>query len=192
MGLDLSFALFDLANMEPSSLNLDDLELESQISLLEAFKSWKDCEKGRSKAKGFANAAALNAKRDPHVFTDAEAKAAQIFDSFNVSYEHEVKIQLKDSRNRLHCYKLDFFFPESRIDVEISPDFHKSYKLVAKRDVLRKRLLKRAGIRVLTIPVHVKSRNGRQMSIPDVNRTRKVARIVKEAQKSRSCLTYYV
>lgn len=191
MSLDLAFAFGNIANMEQSSSNLEDLCLESQIRFLEAFKCFKDCEKGRCRGKGFGNAAILNAKRNPNVFTNAEAKAAEIFDSFGLSYEHEVRIQLKDSKNRLHCFKLDFFFPECRIDVEISPDFHETYKLVKIRDVLRERLLKKAGIRVLTIPVYAKRANGRQTSIPDMNRTRNVARIVKEAQKSPECLKYW-
>jgi len=191
MSLDLAIAFGNMPNMEPISSNLEDLELESQIRFLEAFKCFKDCEKGKYRGKGFSNASNLNPKRNPSIFTTAEAKAAEIFDSYGLSYGHEVKIQLKDSKNHLHHYKLDFFFPESRINVEISPDFHKTYKLVAKRDVLRKRLLKKAGIRMLTIPVYVKSQNGHQISVPDVNRTRNVAKIVKEAQNSPNCLKYW-
>ena len=191
MTLDLAFAFGNLQNIEQPSLSLEDLSLESQIGLLEAFKSWKDCEKGAIRGKGFANASNRNASRNPSIFTSAEAKAAKIFDSLELSYEHELRIQLKDAKNRSHLYKLDFFFPESRIDVEISPDFHWTYRLVAIREVLKERLLKRAGIRVYHVRAHTKKLNGRVSCVPDIKELRKLAKIIKEAETKPNCLKYW-
>jgi hypothetical protein len=181
-----------LPNIEPDCLKLEDLALETQIRLLEAFKSIKDCEKGKIRGRGFSNASKINAGRNPSVFTDAELKAKEIFDSFELSYVHEARISLKDAQNRPHHFKLDFLFPDCRIDLEISPEFHKTYKLVVKRDLLRERLLKKAGIRQMTISAPCKKLNGTVKCLPDVNELRNFARMVKAAQKSPECLTYYL
>lgn len=149
-------------------------------------------EKGKTKGKGFANASILNPLRDSAIFTDAEKQAKAIFDAFELSYVHELRIQLKDSRNSRHCYKLDFFFPNCRIDVEISPDFHETYKLVAIRDVLRERLLRKAGIRTFTIKTKAKKQNGKIGMAIDRKYAQFVAQTVKEAQISSGCLNYWI
>ena len=161
--LEIFEALSLIDDIEPDSFSIADLTLEKQIKLLETFKSWKDIEKGKIKGRGFANASILNPLRDSEVFTKAE----QIF---------------KDISD-----KLDFFYPESRIDVEISPDFHKSYKLVAVRDKLRALLLKRANIRVFVIRVYFK--HGK--TFIDVAKARKVCKLILEAKSSPDCLTYW-
>jgi len=181
-------ALSLLDDLEPNPTRLCDLSLEKHIRLLETFKSWKDIEKGKAKGRGFGNAQILNPKRDSDIYTKAEQLFKDISDSFGLKSVHELRIQLKDRDNRPHNCKLDFFYPESRIDVEISPDFHKSYKLVAIRDLLRKKLLNRQNIRVFVIRVYF--RHGKTMI--DVAKARKVCKLILEAKSSPDCLTYWI
>jgi very-short-patch-repair endonuclease len=192
MSLDLAFILSELPNCEPKAITLDDLSLEKQISFLDAFKSWKDIEKGKKKGNGFANASILNQKRNPSVFTTLEAKSAEIFDSFDLRYVHELRFKGNDSLNKMHHYKLDFFFPESRINIEISPDFHVKYRLVAIRDALKKRILNRDGIRVFHVRTFVRRRNGQIISLPDIAKLRKLAKMIQSSKISPECIEYYM
>ena len=180
-------ALSLLDQIEPDSLTLSDLTLEKQVRFLGAFKLWKDVEKGYVKGRGFANAQILNPLRDSNVFTKAERIYKDISDNFSLNSVHELRVFIKDHDNRQHCFKLDFFYPESRIDVEVSPDFHLSYKLVAVRDKLKAMLLKRLGIRVFHVKVYFK--HGK--TIIDVAKARKLCKLIKDSKISPDCLTYY-
>jgi hypothetical protein len=173
--------------MEPESLSISDLTLEKQISFLEAFKSWKDVEKGHAKGKGFANSFNMNLKRNSHVYTTAEQLFKDVSDSFSLNSVHELRIRLKDRDNHLHCFKLDFFYPNCRIDVEVSPDFHLSYKLVAIRDKLKELLLKRANIRVYHLRVYFKHGT----TFIDLDKAEKLCKLIKDAETCPDCLTYW-
>jgi len=77
------------------------------------------------------------------------------------SYLHEFKIQVKDALFNSHCYHLDFYIPEIKLAIEISPLFHFTYKTVAIRDKLRESLLKRKhGIKTIVIKVHFRVKKG--------------------------------
>ena len=142
----------DLEDMEPKCLGLNDLLLETQNSYLEFFKilltsgKLKDCEHGKPKQKGFANHK-QNRKRDKHIFTIAESQFKALADKRNLHYLHEFKVKVKDHFGTLHNYKLDFYFPLCKTDIEISPDFHNTYLLVKTRDTLRAKLLEKHGIK---------------------------------------------
>jgi len=186
--LEIFEVLACLDQIEPETVSIDDLSLETQVSLLEAFKSWKDIEKGRTRGRGFANAQILNPKRDKNVFTKGEAKFKAISEAFGLNLIHEHRIKVKDGKNRSKLFKLDFFDPFSRTDVELDPDFHKSYKLVAVRDILREKLLKRSGVTVFRLRIFYK---GGKTCI-DVKKARKLCQTLKETQIKPSCLSYWL
>jgi len=186
--LQLSVICEHLTQLEDTDvIGLFDLSLESQVQFLEFFKHYKDCEKGKAKGKGFGNCWKLNSKRNPNVFTHLEAQFKRLVDDFNLELNHEVRIKVKDRCNRWHIFKLDFFDPKTQIDIEISPNWHKNYLLVVRRDALRRRLLKRVGIRSLTVPVVYKGKHGHI----DYIRAKRIIKIIKSATVSPNSLDYY-
>lgn len=187
MELELSVILGELEQIEANSVSLNDLSLEKQLKFLTltSFKKCRDCEKGKAKGKGFANHLVHNPKRQKDVYTDAELKFKAISDSFELNHLHEWCVSIKDSENKAHFYKLDFYYPESKIAVEISPDFHFSYKPVFIRDKIRKKALnQKFGIKVFTVKV------GKFNGI-DIKYARKVLRFIKAAQTSPETLEYW-
>lgn len=192
MTLELGFALANLPQIDSSEFVLTDLSLESQLGFLECLKPLKDIEKGKCRGHGFSNSINRNAGRKRNAFTNAEKQFADICASQDLYYVHEHRFNAKDGKNRLHHYKLDFLFPDSRINVEISPDFHWTYKIVAIRDVLKKRALKRAGIRTFVVRVFFRSRKGQCSGRIDVSYARKIVRIIKQSQTSPESLNYWL
>ena len=144
----------ELTDIEQNSKGLDDLTLETQVCLLEFLKKFKDIEKGKCRGKGFANCFSFNHTRDPKIFTTLEKEFNELAKAHGLSLKHEVRIKVSDNLNKSHIFKLDFLESNSQIDVEISPNWHKNYELVRKRDELRKRLLNKVGIHVYVIPTH--------------------------------------
>lgn len=186
MDLEIYQELSRFDQIDDESCRISDLPLEKQLKLLTVTKNLKDCEKGRAKGKGFANSHVLNPARKNNVYTVAESKFKAISDSFELKHLHEWQISVKDSENKSHFYKLDFYYPDSKIAVEISPDFHFSYKPVFIRDKIRKLALnKKFGIAVYT----VKATKNNEI---DVKYARNVLRIIKAAQISPETLSWYI
>lgn len=185
MDLEKIEDLSQLRQIEAESTSLKDLRLEIQLKFLEAFKNIKDCEKGKARGKGFGNSLILNRKRSGKVYTVAESKFSQLAKTFGVDFVHEHHITVRDTLSQKHHYKLDFFSPEHRIAVEISPSFHFSYKIVAIRDKIRKKALKRHGIKTFTVKA---TKNN------DINAkyARKVLRLLKQSGISPECLEYWL
>jgi hypothetical protein len=185
--LQLSAICEHLTQIEEPCEGLFDLILESQVQFLEYMKRYKDIERGKTKGRGFGNCWKLNSKRHPHVFTFLESEFHNLAKDFNLELNHEVRIKVNDRLNRSHLFKLDFLDPITRIDIEISPNWHKNYLLVVRRDALRRRLLKRVGIRSLTVPVTYKGKHGHI----DYIRARRIIKIIKSATVSPNSLDYY-
>lgn len=186
--LQLSAICEHLTQLEEAEIGLFDLALETQVRYLEYMKRHKDIEKGKVKGRGFGNCWKLNSKRDPKVFTKLEREFYNLVRDFDLELNHEVRIRVNDRLNRSHIFKLDFLDPITRINVEVSPNWHKNYLLVVRRDALRKRLLKKVGIRSLTVPV---SRKGNCEHI-DFIRARKIVKLIKSATVSRNSLFFYI
>jgi hypothetical protein len=185
MELELSVILGRLDQIEQKSVSLNDLSLEKQLKFLTSLKNLKDCEKKPVKGKGFSNSLVKNQKRSKDVYTVAEAKFKAISDSFELNHLHEWCIPVKDAELQLHNYKLDFYYPESKIAVEISPNFHFSYKPVFIRDKIRKKALnQKFGIKVFTVKAN-------QFNEIDVKYARNILRIIKAAQTSPETLEYW-
>ena len=174
-----------LGQIEPESADFDDLSLQKQLRTLQLLKKMKDIEKGRAKGKGFANAQILNPSRSKNVYTRAESKFKRLCDSIGLKYDHETRFKVKDDLNRVHCYKLDFFFPKSRIGVEISPNFHFTYKIVAIRDKIREISLKeKHGITIFTI----KADKNNEI---DQKEAQKILNYIYNAETKPECIEYW-
>jgi hypothetical protein len=177
-----------LPQIERSDLGLYDLMVERQVQLLEYLKRFKDIERGKCRGKGFRNCWKSNSKRNPHVFTNLEAQFHRLAQGFALELNHEVHVKVKDRLNRWHTFKLDFYEPKKAINVEINPNWHRDYTIIARRDVLRKMLLKRLGIRSLTVPVVPKGRRGQL----NLSLAKRVIKVVRNARISPNCLDYYI
>lgn len=186
--LQLSAICEHLTQLENIDIGLFDLTLESQVQYLEYMKRHKDIERGKAKGKGFGNCWKLNSKRNPKVFTYLESEFDNLAKDFDLELNHEVRIRVKDKFNRWHIFKLDFFDPITRINIEVSPNWHKSYLLVVRRDALRKRLLKKIGIRMLTVPVIQKGKYGHINFI----RAKRIIKTVLLAKISPNSLSFYI
>lgn len=193
--LELYEILSKIDNLETETdIALKDLRLEIQNQFLEFFKNLRtaniivDCEKQKPRASGFSNHK-QSRTRDPKIYTIAESKLKELADSYGLHYVHELRIKVKDYFNRLHTYKLDFYFPASKINVEINPLFHKTYLLVNTRDRLRKKLLKKLGIKSYAIDAYC-GKNPLETTI-DKNRARKILSLISKTQTSRETLSYY-
>jgi hypothetical protein len=187
--LELNFACAGLDQLEnPEVKGLFDLTIEHQVQLLEYLKKYKDIERGKIRGKGFGNCQFFNHKRDPRVFTFLESEFAKLAENFNVQFNHEVRVKCKDRLNRWHTFKLDFLEPTKRVNVEVSPNWHKNYILVVKRDIMRKRLLEKHGIESLTVPVIP---NGPRGHI-DYAITKKILRYIVSLTPSAQSLDHWV
>jgi hypothetical protein len=174
-----------ISQIEPETTSLEDLPLEKQLKLLTALKDMKDCEKGKAKKAGFGNSLNPNHKRDSKVYTTAENNFKAIADRFGLNYLHEWQIKAKDSELGLHCYKIDFYFPDFKIAVEINPEFHYSYKPVFIRDKIRKIALKKFGIKTYAIKSDAKNRIL-------TNRAKFVLNLIEDAGISHETLKYWL
>jgi hypothetical protein len=176
---------------DPDNLGLFDLPLEHQVQFLDFMKNHKDVERGKCRGKGFGNCQ-LNRKRDPKVFTFLEAEFAKLAESYNVQLNHEVRIKVKDRLNRWYIFKLDFLEPTKMINVEISPNWHKKYLVVQRRDILRKRLLKKVGIKSLTVPATFKGIYGKKHGHIDYIRAKRILKQIESSTPSVQSLDYYL
>lgn len=188
MLFELFETLSTIPQIEFDSIGINDLTIEKQLRFLETFKNIKDIEKKKSCSKGFSNGSILNQARDSHIYTKAEQLFKNLCESFNLNPVHELKIKVKDSENRLHLFKLDFYFQDSKIDVEISPAFHKTYRIVAIRDKLKAKLLKKDGIKVYHVDVIFKH----DETFIDINKAKKLCLMIQKATTKKSCLNYWI
>lgn len=111
------------------------------------------------------------------------------------NYLHEHKIIVRDALYRAHTYHLDFFIPDIKLAIEISPLFHFTYETVAIRDKLRESLLKRKlGINVLVVKVHFRTRKGHiETFINHADSVRAIKAIKRMSKKSNpETLTHYI
>lgn len=111
------------------------------------------------------------------------------------NYLHEHKIIVRDALYRAHTYHLDFFIPDIKLAIEISPLFHFTYETVAIRDKLRESLLKRKlGINVLVVKVHFRTRKGHiETFINHADSVRVIKAIKRMSKKSNpETLTHYI
>jgi hypothetical protein len=180
--------LENLTDIESDSIGLFEIPLENQVMLLEFLKRFKDIEKGAVRGKGFGNYWKLNSKRDPNVFTKIEREFNELAQAHGLTLKHEVRIKVSDRYNKRHIFKLDFFDTNTRYDVEISPNWHKNYRIVERRDQLRKRLLKKVGITVLVVPT---IQIGNRCVINRLIAGRVIKRL-KSAKASRNSLAFYI
>jgi hypothetical protein len=145
--------------------------------------------------KGFS-ANFHNYKRSENNFSIAENLFREQLELNGITnWLHEHKVQIKDALNQTHTYHLDFFIPEIKLAIEISPLFHFTYETVAIRDKLRESLLKRKlGINTIVVKVHFRTRKGiLETYINPVDSKKAIAQIRKLSRKpNKETLTYYV
>lgn len=166
-----------------TSVNVQELE-QIKVELCGEFGGLTEIDN----CKGFGNCTQFNHKRDPKVFTFLESEFAKLAESYNCQFNHEVRVKCKDKLNRQHIFKLDFLEHSKRVNVEISPNWHKNYILVNRRDALRKRLLKKHGIKSLTVPVIQKGPHGHI----DYARAKRILRYIESLTPSVNSLDYWV
>jgi hypothetical protein len=110
------------------------------------------------------------------------------------TYLHEHKVTVRDALFNAHIYHLDFYIPDIKLAIEISPLFHFTYKSVAIRDKLRESLLKRKhGINTVVVKVHFRTRKGiMETYINPVDSKKAINKIRKLSQKpNKETLTFY-
>lgn len=186
--LDLSITLENLDQIEETSKGLNDLNLETQTSYLEFLKKFKDIERGKIRGKGFSNCQEFNHTRNPRIYTALEREFNDLAEGFGLHFKHEVRIRAKDRYGKQHIFKLDFLHSETRVNVEISPSWHKDYLLVVTRDKLRKRLLKKHKIRSLTVFAIRKNK----MLYIDRVRALRILKHIQTLNVNPNCLSYWL
>jgi very-short-patch-repair endonuclease len=142
--------------------------------------------------KGFS-ANFHNFKRTSDNFSIAEALFRDVLELNNINFLHEFQIKVKDILLRIHSYHLDFFIPEIKLAVEISPLFHFTYKTVAIRDKLRESLLLKHGIKTHVVKVHfrtVKGRTETYLNVKDVEKALKLIKKLKQKPNKETLLAY--
>jgi hypothetical protein len=88
---------------------------------------------------------------------------------------------------------LDFFIPEIKLAIEISPNFHHSYETVAIRDKLRASLLKRKNnITTIEVKVCFRTKKGVIETYLDKKSVDYAIKEIKTAKKSQESLNYYL
>jgi len=144
--------------------------------------------------KGFS-ANFHNYKRSENNFSIAENLFREQLELNGITnWLHEHKVQIKDALNQTHTYHLDFFIPEIKLAIEISPLFHFTYETVAIRDKLRESLLKRKlGINTIVVKVHFRTRKGNiETFINNADTVKAIKAIKKLSKKSNpETLTFY-
>lgn len=141
--------------------------------------------------QGF-NANFHNYSRNKNVYSIAEQQFKQLLDKFGIYYTHEHKISCKDVRMRTYCYHMDFYLPELRLNLEIKPLFHWTYEIVAKRDQLREKLLKKYHIDTIDIKVFHFVRKKRLITQIDTENAFKVLKSLKNKPISKETLSFYL
>lgn len=134
-----------------------------------------------------------NFKRNSDNYSIAESLFRDVLELNNISFLHEFQIKIRDILLNSHSYHLDFFIPEIKLAVEISPLFHFTYKTVAIRDKLRTSLLLKHGIKTLVIKVHFRTRKGRietYLNVKDVETTIKQIKKLKRIPNKETLLAY--
>ena len=110
------------------------------------------------------------------------------------NFIHEHKVVIRDALYRAHTYHLDFYIPEIKLAIEISPLFHFTYETVAIRDKLRTSLLKRKlGIETIVVKVHFRTRKGKLETYINPEDSEKAISEIKKLSEfpSKETLPYY-
>jgi len=135
--------------------------------------------------KGFS-ANFHNFKRTSDSYSIAESLFRDTLELNNISYLHEFQIKAKDALLNSHSYHLDFYIPEIKLAIEISPLFHFTYKTVAIRDKLRTSLLARKhNIKTIVIKVHFRTKKGRVETYLNVNDVEKAIKLIKKLKQKK-------
>jgi 5'(3')-deoxyribonucleotidase len=170
---------------EADSVHLEEIKLTQQLRLKEIEK----CNITRynkligKKIKGFS-ANAHNYNRDGNVYSIAEMQFKELLESYGINFIHEYQVKVKDIKNNVHSYHLDFYIPELRLAIEVNPLFHYTYETVAIRDNLRSRLLKRkADITTWDLKVYFKTVKGVTQTFIDYEKAFKIIEQILKAKK---------
>lgn len=116
--------------------------------------------------KGFHNAKFYNedgqqvtklGRKKSTIYGSSEFKAFNLLNGFLEKHKaiHEQQLKgktKKGSKTVPFRFSADFYFPLLKLDLEISPAFHKTYKKVVERDLVRTKLLKeKLGVKTMVI-----------------------------------------
>jgi hypothetical protein len=135
--------------------------------------------------KGFS-ANFHNFKRVSDNYSIAENLFREQLELNGIDFLHEHKVQIKDALNNNHTYHLDFFIPEIKLAIEISPLFHFTYKTVAIRDKLRESLLlRKENIKTLVIKVHFRTKKGHIETYLNPTDTKKAIKEIKKLKRKK-------
>jgi hypothetical protein len=157
--------------------HLKELDLEKQRIIL--FNK-----KNHVNIKGFS-ANFHNYGRTENNYSVAENLFREQLELNGIDFLHEFKIQVKDALFNNHCYHLDFYIPEIKLAIEISPLFHFTYKIVAIRDKLRESLLKRKhGILTHVVKVHFRTVKGHTETYLNVSDVSNAIKLIKNLKKT--------
>jgi hypothetical protein len=181
---------------------------ESRISIvheeLRTLKQLKALDKEKQNITAFNKAHHVNIKgfssnfhnynRSSDNYSIAENLFREILELNNISFIHEHKIQIRDALLNAHNYHLDFFIPDIKLAIEISPLFHFTYETVAIRDKLRESLLlRKQGIKTLVIKVHFRTRKKIIETYLNSSDTDKAIKTIKQLKRKphKETLLYY-
>lgn len=180
-----------------TDLNLiDEIELTKQCRLNEIEKNNITAfnKSIGKKIKGFSTNY-HNHERDKKNYSIAEKQFKELLLNHGLTdFIHEHKIKVKDVKGIVHTYHIDFYFPLFRLAIEINPTFHYSYNVVAIRDKLRAKLLKRKlHIETIDIKVYFRTRKGKLETFIDYNKAFSVIeKILRKRKIHKETLAYYI
>lgn len=128
-----------------------------------------------------------NPKRLSYLYTPLEFESLKLFNGFFEERKvyHEFPIKVKDEIGKTHNYHLDFYDTITQSNIEISPNFHKSYKIVVDSDKRRERLLKKLNIKVY----HIRANNVKEKTLK--SQIKKTINIIKKKRIPKTILDYY-
>jgi very-short-patch-repair endonuclease len=125
-----------------------------------------------------------NYNRSNNNYSIAECLFKDQLELNNIKFLHEFQIKVKDALFNSHSYHLDFFIPEIKLAIEISPLFHFTYQTVAIRDKLRTALLKRkCGIKTMVVKVHFRTVKGKTETYLNIEDTKKALATIKKLKR---------
>jgi len=137
------------------------------------------------KVKGFS-ANFHNFERSNNNYSTAENLFKEQLELNNIAFLHEFQIKIRDALFNSHTYHLDFYIPEIKLAIEISPLFHFTYQTVAIRDKLRESLLKRKhGIKTIIIKVHFRTIKGHTETYLNTVDTKKALATIKQLKRKK-------
>ncbi len=134
-----------------------------------------------------------NKRKD--IYGKTEIKFLNVFNGFieenNIIHEKTLKgkltrkeLKVMDYKNPNFVFYADFYLPNKKLDIEINPAFHKSYKPVFNRDKKREKLLKDK--------LHVKTFKITPKELNDIKRVKEIINEINKIPISKEVLTYYL